>query len=705
MIARRVCVGLALLLLVTLLATAAPESKSKRPRYKSPLGLAVDPTGRFAYVALHTANTLAVVDLNKNSVQCEIFVGRKPYDVAFHKGIAYVTCEADDTLVAVDVAARKVQWTFRVGQAPRGVSIDPDTELIQVVCHDEKVLWSQNSRGDTWTEPIPPQPEGNFARASNFELIFGKDEATYRQAPRPFNLFTRGQSIFDSMFALASPDNGPNGVAARPNNGLKEFAARFAGMGMVERAAFNPLFDLDYSRTGMDLVAHTRPRWFIPTGTAADGRVFTNAFSFFLNQGGIAGFVLLDEPTKGYPDPTDVVVKLPKQGPERKPLPPLSKRGMEVVHPLKDARVFISSGGADTVLVLDMDKAAKHAVAHPMGGGMMGMTGGGWGGPMSGGMMGGSMMGGWSGGSMSGGAGLNGMQMGGGMTGVQGGVAVFGEDLRASANYTLARLPTQANPRRMVLTPDGKILVVSNHLADSLTLIDTDKLKILRHIDLGGPKPDTARRGEILFHSAKHTVQQQFTCASCHPNNGSDGLSWETSSKPTGEHLNTRALHGVRDTVPFGWKGNSQTLQDRAKNTMREVHKHKLSDADASAIAAYLETLDPLRPLPQKAKDMPAIDRGKALFFGKANCKSCHRGPAYTSETPRAVIQDHQKKLVPYDVPSLRGVARTAPYLHDGRAATLEEIFQQHNPLKRHGLAHDLTGSELRDVVMFLKSL
>src|SRR5205807_355435 len=105
---------------------------------------------------------------------------------------------------------------------------------------------------------------------------------------------------------------------------------------------------------------------------------------------------------------------------------------------------------------------------------------------------------------------------------------------------------------------------------------------------------------EIIFHSAKFTHHQQFTCASCHPNNGSDGLSWKTDPTGTGEPLNTRALHGVRDTGPFGWHGESSTLEARAKNTMKEVHKHQLSDAAASAIAAYVRTLDPPRPLPQK---------------------------------------------------------------------------------------------------------
>ena len=370
-----------------------------------------------------------------------------------------------------------------------------------------------------------------------------------------------------------------------------------------------------------------------------------------------------------------------------------------------------------------MSKAIRlsNNTGHPrMGGGMMGggmMMGGSGMGPGFGsnpgfpgqffGMNNGISGGGWAGGSMSGfgvnaSGGMSGMM---GMSGWQPGFPA--PNLHASAGFTLARLPTQANPRRMVLTPDAKTLVVSNHLADSLTLIDADKLKVLRHIDLGGPKPDQARLGQILFHSARQTVQQQFTCASCHPNNGSDGLAWDTSSKPTGEHLNTRALHGVRDTSPFGWKGGTQTLEERAKNTTREVHKHDLSDADAAAIAANLQTLDPTRPLPQDPNNDAAITRGKAIFFGKADCKSCHRGLAYTSETPRAVIPDHQGKLTPFDVPSLRGVARTAPYLHDGRAATLEEIFVQHNLQQRYLSAP--TEVELRrqlhDLILFLKQL
>lgn len=722
MLARRLLLGLAFLLLITLLADASLESSSERPRYKSPLGLAVDPAGRFAYVALQTADALAVVDLREGRVVCEIAVGARPYDVALHKGIAYVTCEADDTVVAVDVAARKVKRTFKVGQAPRGIAIDPVNMVINVVCHDEKVLWTMNTSGIVKKTPLPPQPEGNFARASNLELVLGEKNG-YRQTARPFNLFTGGQSIFDMKKSLQ-----PSSIPPLDN----------------QRTAFNPTLDIDYSSTRMDLVAHTRPRWFTPTAHAQEGRVFTNALSFFLTSSNTAGVVLLDEPDKGYPDPTDVVVKLPT----RNPLPPLPKASGAEIHPLQGAKVFVSSGGADTVVVVDLDKARMHAQSFPIqGGGMQfGISGGfqmngampqfsgGWGGMMSG-NFGGNFNGNFGGmptaippgfptppasppvkpggappigplnfpgGGMAGGLQLGGMA---GFGGWMGGSFGFREDLRASAVYTIARIPTQANPRRMALTPDNKTLIVSNHLADSLTLIDADKLRVIRHIDLGGTRPDQARRGEILFHSAKFTFHQQFTCASCHPNQGADGLTWNSSPDGRGEPLNTRALHGVRDTGPLGWMGDSDSFEKRAKNTMREVHKHGLSDAAASVIAAYMKTLDPPRPLPQNQKDLPRIARGKAIFHGKGNCKSCHRGPTFTSDYARAVILDQQQRLTPFDVPSLRGVARTAPYLHDGRAATLEEVFDKHNQQKRHGQAHELTRQELSDLLAFVRSL
>jgi YVTN family beta-propeller protein len=280
------------------------------------------------------------------------------------------------------------------------------------------------------------------------------------------------------------------------------------------------------------------------------------------------------------------------------------------------------------------------------------------------------------------------------------------EDLAASRFYLRARIATQANPQRLALSGDGGTLVVTNHLADSLTVIDTKGLRVRRHIALGGPPADAARRGEILFHSARLTFQGQFTCSSCHPGGGADGLNWDLTRDGVGNFLNTRSLLGVKDTAPYGWHGTSPTLADRVTGTLRHLHRHEPAGSEVADLAAYLGTLAPPRPLPRRAADRPAVERGRALFEGKGGCASCHRGDSLQDgkvhDVGTRTAQDAKDR---FDTPSLRGVARSAPYLHDGRAATLEEVFTRHNAARRHGSAHRLTADELRDLVAYLKGL
>ena len=280
------------------------------------------------------------------------------------------------------------------------------------------------------------------------------------------------------------------------------------------------------------------------------------------------------------------------------------------------------------------------------------------------------------------------------------------DDLALTRQYVVARLATQANPRRLALSGDGRTLVVSNHLADSLTVIDTGSRRVLRHIPLGGPAPDAARRGEVLFHSGRMTFHGQFSCSSCHPGGASDGLNWDLPRDGVGNFLNTRSLLGVRDTAPYGWHGSSPTLADRVAGTMRTLHRHEPQGTEVADLVAYLKTLAPPRPLPRKKTDAAAIARGQALFESKGRCASCHRGAALQDVTSHDVgtrrpgdMQDR------FDTPSLRGVARTAPYLHHGKAKTLEEIFTRYNPHQRHGAAHLLNREELTDLLAYLKSL
>jgi hypothetical protein len=56
-------------------------------------------------------------------------------------------------------------------------------------------------------------------------------------------------------------------------------------------------------------------------------------------------------------------------------------------------------------------------------------------------------------------------------------------------------------------------------------------------------------------------------------------------------------------------------------------------------------------------------------------------------------------------VPHLTGVHDSAPFLHDGRAATLEELFSRYNPEGRHGRADQLSPEEMGDLIQFVREL
>lgn len=262
------------------------------------------------------------------------------------------------------------------------------------------------------------------------------------------------------------------------------------------------------------------------------------------------------------------------------------------------------------------------------------------------------------------------------------------------------QLPTQSNPRRMAVSDDGKVLVVSNTLADSLTLIAVSAAgaHVVKHIPLGGPAIDTARRGEILFHSAALSFNGRFACSSCHPDGGSDGHVWLTPTEDPGFARRTKPLFGVRDTAPYGWRGDSPTLADRVHKTLGQLHKHTPKPSEVRDLVAYLESLEP--PAPVRAADAESAERGRDLFEGRARCSRCHSDERLT---------DGQRHDVGtgglFDTPSLRGAGRRSLLLHHGRADGPHDIFRKFNDQQKHGAAHELEPCDLDDLIAYLKTL
>jgi DNA-binding beta-propeller fold protein YncE len=203
-------------------------------------------------------------------------------------------------------------------------------------------------------------------------------------------------------------------------------------------------------------------------------------------------------------------------------------------------------------------------------------------------------------------------------------------------------------------------------------------------------------QGLVLFHSADAAISEggSLACASCHPDNRADGVSWRIEK----HELQTPILAGrMVGTHPFKWDGTDATLRDSLRSTMKRLGGSGLGRRQIDALAVYLESLPSVRA---PTREPVQVARGRKLFDSEG-CSSCHEGPAYTD-------RDRHKfagTLRQSDTPSLLGLAASAPYFHDGSAATLEALLRGRGAV--HGMADtaDLTDQQVADLTAFLDTL
>ncbi|HUS27808.1 MAG TPA: c-type cytochrome [Kofleriaceae bacterium] len=206
-------------------------------------------------------------------------------------------------------------------------------------------------------------------------------------------------------------------------------------------------------------------------------------------------------------------------------------------------------------------------------------------------------------------------------------------------------------------------------------------------------------QGYVLFHAAQPAVSARgaMACASCHPDNRTDGLSWRIDK----QELQTPLLAGrIVGTHPYKWDGGDKDLTASLTSTMKRLGGRGLDKVQTEALAAYLEQLPkPIAP----SRDSTQVARGEKLFdSAELGCRSCHDGKAFTDQD---VHKFTSVTLPDADTPSLLGLAASAPYYHDGSAATLESLLRDR--ARVHGMAETakLNDTQVADLVAFLESL
>lgn len=300
---------------------------------------------------------------------------------------------------------------------------------------------------------------------------------------------------------------------------------------------------------------------------------------------------------------------------------------------------------------------------------------------------------------------------------------VLPNHLGKAGEFLVKIIPTEDSPRGLAISSDGKYAYVANCLDDSVGVIDLARLEPSGKISLGGPRKITKQRwGEKLFHNARITFRRQFSCHSCHPDGHVDRITYDIEADGIGvSPVDNRTLRGIGDTAPFKWEGTNPSLKRQCGARLSVFFTRTLpfTPEELAAVDYYITTIrrPPNRYHTPGTRYTPAQRRGKEIFERtmtndgrvippEGRCVYCHPAPYYTSRRRFDVgTRQALDRTGLFDVPHLNNIYDSAPYLHNGMAKTLEEIWTVYNPYDRHGYTNDMTKDQLNDLIEFLKTL
>ena len=294
----------------------------------------------------------------------------------------------------------------------------------------------------------------------------------------------------------------------------------------------------------------------------------------------------------------------------------------------------------------------------------------------------------------------------------------------------MAELTVGKAPSGIALSPDGKTAYVLNAhdytvgavpLGGVLGFGNGDPLTIgqAQTVSIGvDPLPEQLRLGRRIFTYARNpglSKDGQFACATCHLDGAEDGQTWFVAGGPRQTPALAERLAG---TGPFNWGGTHDVLTDNMKETIGRMGGQGLTKVEIDALEAFLlKGLRAPRNPNVAAALTPSQAAGKAIFDDpKVGCGTCHVGGktnglsfdvgtmSEADYTVHAKGLGQDVKGVAYDTPSLVGLFATAPYLHDGSAKTLDDVFKLSDAGKM-GNTSGLSSQQRADLKAYLLTL
>lgn len=617
--------------------------------YKTPINLVVSPDGARLYVVCEHSGSVIAIDTQTRGIIGEATVGRRPHDVALSPDGAtlYITNRVDDTLSVLNAATLTITATIAVGDEPHGVLTDATGAFIYVL-----------NTGDNTISVLDAK-----TLAESKRLVAGQGPWSLAMSPDGARLAVTSVRPNPARFREGSAseitliDTQTQTIASRT-------MANDANM--LEGIAYVP-------HRNIALFVLMRTKNLVPMTQLMRGWTITNGLGI-LRPDGRVDQVLLDAPNAAFPDAIDVAVA-------------------------PDGRhALVTSGGANEIGVVDIDAllatidAASDADRRD----------------------------------------------------------VLPNHLGKSDTFLIRRVRVGRNPRGLAFSPDGSVAYVANALDDTISVIAASNWEIADSIDLGGPKQTTELRwGEQLFHDASHTFARQLSCRSCHPDGHVNGLDFDIEPDGIGRRpVDNRTLRGIVDTGPFKWEGTNPSLQYQCGPRLAVffTRAEPFTPAELDALVQYECTIE--RP-PNRYRQPDGLTlaqmRGKLVFEraidnrGKSiperlRCSTCHYGSYMTNRMnenvgtamwfdapadfkPEDVFDassygrlgisyfTQERTYLEIDVPHLNNIYDGGPYLHNGAAQTLEQIWTDFNLYDYHGYTQDMTRQQFNDLIAYMKAM
>ncbi len=575
----------------------------------------------------------------------------------------YVLCQGSEEIRALDSASYAVIKKIEVGRVPRGFSLSRDGSRLFVAnsWDDTLSVIDTNTLTVVATWPVAAEPSSVVEDRAGRRLFVANrisndvavlDAETGAEEKRLLAgrgasylaLSPDGSRIYAThVYPNLSPQHTGSENRAVPESEITVIdAARAVVVDRIPLHAIAGVFHVALSTDGrLGVVAEYHPKNLVTLAHLEHGGAFQYTITLFGADVGKTVEVPLDELERYASQPFGVAIAPDK------------------------SRIYVTSGGSELVTVIDVPRLLAHIHAHPAG---------------------------------------------------------YVQDLSASANYVVTRIPVGLNPRGLTLTRDGRRLFVANRLDDTISVIDTRSNRVVASIKLDGPKKISAvRHGEQTFYTARYSFQGQIGCANCHIDSTFDGIQWNLEPDGFGRNIvDNKLVEGIKNTEPYKWNGGNPNIPTECGPRTEKYfwRSENYDDLTLADLAVYVRSLEP-RPNRWKLPGnewTPAQERGKAIFERAVDkfknpipennrCSFCHSGPKGTNQklsdvgTHKANDNGALLKSAP-----LTNIALTAPYLHDGSARSLEEIWTVYNPTDKHGRTNDLTKDELNDLIEYLRT-